>query len=158
MTPDEIAYALQCAADVMSLPWDGAVPQYEMVDRDYLGAAGRSVDRNGRTVMNAPKQTAAYLFSRPGSEGKAYFSRQAAKPQVVHEMGHYLQDRAGIRPQGNLHAVEAQAYEAERLAPFECLTWTGSWKPSIKSAADTKRSDLARALAESRGAAPLVPE
>jgi hypothetical protein len=144
MTPDQIAdlqYALQCAANVSGLEWDGSVPPTEFIDRHTLGNIGSDRDRNGSLVRNAP-MTGTYMWSRGNTPGKAFFGTSAGKPVLAHEMTHYLQDKAGLRPGSALAAadpeqqklrrdIEAQAYNVEKLTPFECLTIFGQWKPDL---------------------------
>ena len=147
MSADELAYALACAAEISGLPWSGAMPKVEFVDRDYLGqVGGADVDRSGNRVAGSNRMTGAYFWSSPAKDGKAYFSRMADKPVLAHEMTHFLQDMTGMErgsPSGEgmaqPRAIEAQAYNVEKLTPYECLTLFGNWKPEIKARAHAKR-------------------
>ncbi len=138
MTPEqraEIEYALACAARISGLPWDGSVPPTKFIDRGYMGSVGSDVNSTGSVVQNSNRLAGAYI------NGKAYFSQLADKPIMAHEMTHYLQDandmemgRADQAGDGlkTRREREAQAYDVQKLTPFECLTLFGSWKSDLK--------------------------
>ncbi|MBX3504410.1 MAG: hypothetical protein KF895_02950 [Parvibaculum sp.] len=164
MNEDDLAYALACAAELSGLPWSGAAPRAEFVDRDYLGHVGSDVDRSGNRVTNSNRMTGAYFWSNPHKEGKAYFSKMADKPVVAHEMTHFLQDMAGMDRGGTSkeglaqrRVIEAQAYNVEELTPFECLTLFGGWKDSVKKRADAKRRAFDENAAPDGGALEVMP-
>lgn len=160
MDPNDLAYALACAAEISGLPWDGSIPPTKFIDRDYMGSVSPDVDRNGNAVQSN-RLTGAYI------NGKAYFSNRASEPTMAHEMTHYLQDRNGLGMgradrEGNALATrrerEAQAYNVEELTPYECLALFGGWNSDVKSAADRKRAALVDALTQSKGAKPPETE
>lgn len=144
MDATDVPYALECASNVSGLPWDGSQPTVIFLNRDYLGTVGNNVDRNGDIVAHTKRRTGAYFF---GSD-RAYMSQMADKPVLAHEMTHYLQDKAGMKPGAASAAagvllsqkrkIEAQGYNTERNAPYECETLLGRWKQDLMDAATAK--------------------
>jgi len=113
------------------------------VEQQYLTQTSPILGRSGEVVQNSERIVGIYFWSTSWRDGKMYLSQQASKPVVVHEMVHYLQDANGISP-GSLsgaglerrRAIEAQAYDAERRAPFECMTVFGGWKIELSAASE----------------------
>jgi len=148
MNNSDVPYALECAALISKLEWDGSVPPVKFVDRDYLGNAGTDIDRNGNRVAASPSMTGAYFFGAGDRTGTAYFSNMADKPVMAHEMTHYLQDRNGMNAGAASAAagvllsqrrdIESQGYETEKNAPYECFTLLGRWKQDIRESAQRR--------------------
>lgn len=158
MNADDLAAAIACAAEVSGLPWNGGLPQYKFIDRNFLGSVSSHVDGNGQVVTASPSVAGVYFWSKPNKPGKIYFSNSADKPVMAHEATHYLQDMVGMRPGsavGDADAialrrqVEAQAYDVERNAAYDCLNFFGTdWSDRIKTQAQEKMDALAKRLSE----------
>lgn len=159
MNANDLAYALACAAAISGLPWDGSVPEAKFIDRGYLGSISGDVDANGNAVVNSPRMTGAFIGN------KAYFSERADEPVMAHEMTHYLQDLngmdkgrvgAGSEALAARKAAEAQAYNVERLTPYECLNFFGTdWSGDVKRAAEDAARNLLARPAPDASATPI---
>ena len=142
MDANDIAFALACATKIEpGLQWDGSVPEVQFIDRPYLGSVSGNVDRDGNAVMNSSRMTGSFIGN------KAYFSNRATPEVMAHEMTHYLQKlngvdmgRVGGTPEqlAARRAAEAQAYNVERNAPYECFDFWGGWRDDLTTGRLTK--------------------
>lgn len=150
----DLAYVIACASKASGLEWDGSMPKVVEKKSNYLPLTSVAIDRSGKPVLSTGRMVGQYRF---GTD-EAQFSLKADMPAKAHEMTHFLQDLSGMDP-GNAKGakekveqrgkIEAQAYEVERLSPFECQTLLGKWKQDVKDLAESKRKEY---LLKSKGA------
>jgi len=113
--------AIACAAKESGLHWDGkSVPKYTQLNSDYIPNTGKQTDGQGEVVTNSNQAQGLYKWIT----NEIVTSRMADKPALVHEATHYLQRLNGQWPGPG---IETQPYQAERNAPFDCMTLFGGW-------------------------------
>lgn len=124
----DLLFAIACASQLSGLPWDGkSVPKYTELQSDYIPNTGKQTDSRGEVITNSDRAQGLYKWIA----NEIITSRMADKPALVHEATHYLQSRNGMWPSNP--DIERQPYDAEKRAPYECMTLFGGWNETALS-------------------------
>lgn len=147
---DDAVYALYCAmmlnpelaAQAFPPGTEPRLPEIRQSD-DWGVKATAGIDRNGAAYDTRTDAEASYTWRKP--DGLMMLADRARPAVAAHEMTHHLQNIADMDPgkpdSDQRRAIEAQAYNTQRLAPHECLTIWGNWDKD-------KLGPLARTLTE----------
>lgn len=121
----DLLFAIACASQLSGLPWDGkSVPKYTQLQTDYIPDVGSQTNKRGEVVTNSSRAQGLYRWIA----NELQTSRMADKPALAHEATHYLQNMNGLFPTApQRKAIEQQAYDVERRAPYECMGLLGGW-------------------------------